>query len=106
MTERTYKCVSANAVCNRIWKADFDLDSFNELVERDDPDTVIATVGMSDYSGPERRLSLVATLHKHQWSNEIADCLIQTMSNEYESLDEWLVVKKDFEWVITLKWRD
>lgn len=106
MSERTYKVASATTACNKIWKADFGLDSFNELVDKTDPDIVVATVGMSDYSGPDRRISMVVTLNKHPWMNEIADGLITTISHEYDTLDEWSVVRGDTQWTFTLKWRD
>ena len=83
MSERTYKVASARAACNKIWQADFDLDSFNEIVDKAVPDTVVARVGMSDYSGPDRRIS-----------------------EEYETLDEWSVVRGNTQWTFTLKWRD
>jgi hypothetical protein len=106
MSERTYKLVSAAAVCNRIWKADFVLDSFNELVERDNPDNVVATVGMSDYSAPDRRVSMVITLNDHPWMNEIADGLIAAISEDYHTLDEWSFMRRDTESTFTLKWQD
>ena len=106
MSERTYKVASATAACNKIWQADFDLDSFNELVDKADPDSVVATVGMSDYSGPDRRISMVVTLHKHPWMEDIAEELIAAISEEYETLDEWSVVRGNTQWTFTLKWRD
>lgn len=106
MSERTYKVTSATTSCNKIWQAGFNLDSFNELVDKADPDTVVATVGMSDYSGPDRRVSMVVTLHKHPWMADIADGLIAAMSEEYDTLDEWSVVRSDTQWTFTLKWRD
>ena len=106
MSERKYKVASAATTTNKIWHANFDLDSFNELVEKTDSDSVVATVGMSDYSGPDRRVSMVVTLNKHPWMNDIAEGLIATISEDYESLDEWSVVRRDNQWVFTLKWRD
>ena len=106
MSEKTYKVASAITALNKIWKADFDLESFNELVDKFDPDTVVATVGMSDYSGPDRRVSMVVTLNDHPWMNEIADGLIATISEDYHTLDEWFVVRRDTQWTFTLKWRD
>ena len=106
MSERTYKVASAAAATNKIWQANFDLDSFNELVDKEDPDTIVATVGMSDYSGPDRRVSMVVTLNKHPWMNDIAERLIATISEDYETLEEWSVVRRDNQWVFTLKWRD
>ena len=106
MSERTYKVASAITALNKIWKADFELESFNELVDKADPDTVVATVGMSDYSGPDRRVSMVVTLNKHPWMSEIADGLIATISQDYQTLDEWSVMRRDTQWTFTLKWRD
>ena len=106
MSERTYKVASATAATKKIWQADFGLDSFNDLVDKADSDTIVATVGMSDYSGPDRRVSMVVTLNKHPWMNDIADELIAKIRDGYETLDEWSVVRRDTQWVFTLKWRD
>ena len=106
MSERTYTVASAAAACRKIWKADFALDSFNEIVDKENPDDIVATVGLSDYSGPDRRISMVVTLHKHPWMHDIADDLIATISGDYDSLDEWSVVRSDTQWTFTLKWRD
>jgi len=38
--------------------------------------------------------------------NEIADGLIATISHDYDTLDEWSVVRGDMQWTFTLKWRD
>ena len=106
MSERTYKVSNAATACKKIWQADFALDSFNELVDKENPDDVVATVGLSDYSGPDRRVSMVVTLHKHPWMEDIADDLIATIAENYDTLDEWSVVRGDTQWTFTLKWRD
>jgi hypothetical protein len=106
MSERTYKVASATTAVNKIWKADFNLESFNELVDTADTDTVIATVGMSDYSGPDCRVSMVITLNKHPWMSEIAEGLIDAISEDYHTLDEWSVTRRDTQWTFSLKWRD
>ena len=54
MDEKTYKCKNAKAVAKRIWEADFFLDSFNELVDSADPDTTVASIGLSDVSGVDQ----------------------------------------------------
>lgn len=106
MNDRTYKCASAKAVCNKIWNADFYLESFNDIVESGNPDTVIATVGKSGYLGPDGRVSLVATLHDHPWSPTVFECLIDWILGCEDTLDEWSAAKGSNNWTVTLKWRD
>lgn len=106
MSDKTYKCASPKAVCNKIWQADFNLGSFNHLVESKDSESVVATVGLSEYGGPDKRISLVATLHDHAWSEEVFRCLLETIVDNEETLNEWSVAKGASTWTVTMKWRD
>lgn len=106
MKEKTYKCASAKATANRIWKANFDFDSFCELVDSKNPDSVIASVGMSDVSNTDQRVRMVATLYNHPWSQEIAIDLIEWIQNYELPLPEWSIEYKNLSWTFTMAWRD
>lgn len=106
MSDYSYKCKSARAVATKIWNADFYQGSFNELVESNDPDVVIASVGLSEISGPGQRLSMVATLNNHPWCAEIAEVLIHDILSSDPPLLEWSVDYKNLSWTITMVWRN
>ena len=106
MKEKTYKCSSAKATANRIWNADFYLESFSELVDSKDPDSVVASVGMSDVSSADQRVRMVVTLYNHPWSQEIATILIEEIQYYEPPLPEWSIVYKNLSWTITMSWRD
>ena len=106
MKEKTYKCSSAKATANRIWKANFDFDSFCELVDSKNPDSVIASVGMSDVSNTDQRVRMVATLYNHPWSREFAIDLIEWIQNYELPLPEWSIEYKNLSWTFTMAWRD
>ena len=91
MGEYTYRCRSAKAVADRIWRADFYLDSFIELVDSKDPDSVVATVGLSEMSMASRKLSMVVTLLNHPWSQEIADIMTEDIRYSEPTLTEWTI---------------
>lgn len=104
MSDHTYKCPSARATATRIWNADFYHGSFNELVESEDPDVVIASVGLSEMSGPDQRMSMVATLNNHPWSAEILEMLIDDILNSEPPLLEWSITYKNLSWTLTMTW--
>ena len=106
MSDKTYKCKNAKVTADRIWEADFFLDSFNELVESSDPDKTIASVGLSDVFGVDKKLRTVTTLHNHPWSPEIAELLIDYILTSEPPLSEWSVDYKNLSWTITMAWRD
>ena len=105
MDERTYKCKNAKAAAKRIWEADFFLDSFNELVDSADPDTTVASIGLSDVSGVDQKLRTVTTLHNHPWSQEIIELLIDYVLSSEPPLPEWSIEYKYLSWTITMAWR-
>ena len=105
MSEHSYKCQSAKATATRIWNADFYHGSFNELVESKDPDVVIASVGLSEVSGPEQKLSMVTTLHNHPWCAEIIAILSNDILNSDPPLLEWSIDYKHLSWTVTMAWR-
>ena len=106
MDEKTYKCKNAKATANRIWEADFYLDSFNELVDSADPDTTVASIGLSDVSGVDRTLRTVSTIHNHPWGSEIVELLIDFILTSEPPLLEWSIEYKYLSWTVTLAWRD
>ena len=106
MAEKTYKCKNAKATADRIWKADFFLDSFNELVDSEDTDTTVASVGLSDVSGVDQRLRTVTTLHNHPWSQEIVELLIDYILNAEPPLPEWSIEYKHLSWTVTMAWQE
>jgi hypothetical protein len=105
MSDHTYKCASAKATAYRIWNADFYHGSYNELVESKDPDRVVASVGLSELSGPDRRLNMVVTLFNHPWGQEIADILIEEIQLSDPPLFEWSISYKNCSWTITMSFR-
>lgn len=105
MTDHTYRCATARAAARRIWNADFFLGSFNELVESADPDSVVASVGLSEPSVVEGILKMVVTLYPHPWSQEIAEYLIEDALNSEDSLHQWSVEFKKAGWTFTMTWR-
>jgi hypothetical protein len=106
VADKTYRCRNAKAIANRIWEADFFLDSFNELVDSADPDTTVASVGLSDVFGVDQRLRTVTTLHNHPWSQEIVELLIEYILNSDPPLPEWSIEYKYLSWTVTMAWRD
>lgn len=106
MADGTYKCKNAKAVAKRIWEADFYLDSFNELVDSADPDTIVASIGLSDVSGVDQRLRTVTTLHNHSWSPEVIELLIDYILTSEPPLQEWSIEYKYLSWTVTMAWRD
>ena len=104
MSDHTYKCPSARATATRIWNADFYHGSFNELVESKDSDVVIASVGLSEISGPDQRMSMVTTLHNHPWGAEILEMLIDDILNSEPPLLEWSITYKNLSWTLTMIW--
>lgn len=106
MADKTYKCKNARATADRIFIADFYLDSFNELVDSAHPDTTVASVGLSDVSGVDRRLRTVTTLHNHPWSQEIVKILIDYILYVEPPLLEWSIEYKYLSWTVTMAWRD
>jgi len=106
MAEKTYKCKNAKAAADRIWEADFFLDSFNDLVDSKDPETTVASVGLSDVSGVDRRFRTVTTLHNHPWSQEIVEILIDYILTAEPPLPEWSIECKHPSWTVTMAWRD
>jgi hypothetical protein len=102
MSEHSYKCQSAKATATRIWNADFYHGSFNELVESKDPDVVIASVGLSEVSGPSQKLSMVTTLHNHPWCAEIIAILSVDILNSDPPLLEWSIDYKHLSWTVTM----
>ena len=105
MDEKTYKCKNAKATAERIWDANFFLDSFNELVDSGDPDTIVASVGLSDVFGPEQRVRMVTTIHNHPWGSEIVEALIQEILVSEPPLWEWSIEFKHLSWTLTMVWR-
>ncbi len=106
MSDHTYKCKTAQATADRIWQGDFYFGSFNELVESSDPDVVVATVGLSEVSGVEGRVSMVATLNRHPWGEEIIESLIEKILFSDPPLLEWTIEYKYLSWTVTMVWRD
>ena len=104
MSEYTYKCKTAKATADRIWVADFYLDSSNDLVVSADPDTTVATVGLSGGSGAAQRLRTVTTLYNHPWSQEIVEILIQNILAYEDPLPEWSIDYKSSQWTVTMAW--
>lgn len=72
VSDHTYKSLIVRAITTRIWNADFHNGSHNEPVKSRNRDEVIASVGVSDLSGSEQRLSTNTTLRVHPWSQEVA----------------------------------
>lgn len=105
MSEYTYKCRSAATTASRIWQADFYHGSFNELVEATEPDTVIASVGLSEVSNSDGIIRMVATLHNHPWSRDILEILIGDILNYEPPLLEWSIEYKHLSWTLTMAWR-
>jgi hypothetical protein len=106
MSDRSYKCPSARATASRIWSADFYYDSYNELIESKNPDSVIASVGLSDLSGPDRKLNMVVTIQAHPWGQEIADSLIDEILSSDPPLEQWSISYKNRNWTLALTWRN
>lgn len=105
MSDYSYKCSSAKATATRIWNADFYHGSFNELVESKDSDVLIASVGLSEVSGSNQRMSMVATLHNHRWSAEILEILVYDILNSEPPLLEWSIEYKNLSWMVFMAWR-
>jgi hypothetical protein len=106
MSDHSYKCPSARATASRIWSADFYYDSYNELIESKNPDSVIASVGLSDLSGPDRKLNMVVTIQAHPWGQEIADFLIDEILSSDPPLEQWSISYKNRNWTLALTWRN
>lgn len=105
MGEHVYRCKSAKAVASRIWKADFYLDSFNEIVDSSDADAIVATVGLSDVTAVDAIIKMVVTLNDHPWSQEIAGLLFDEFLASDTSLLEWSISFKSCTWTIGVAWR-
>ena len=105
MSEYTYKCRSAAATASRIWQADFYHGSFNELVESTDPDTVVASVGLSEVSKADGKIRMVTTLRNHPWSPEILKSLIDEILYSEPPLLEWSIEYRYLSWTLTMAWR-
>ena len=106
MREKTYKCASVKATADRIWSANFDLDSFCELVDSKNPDSIVASVGISNVSDADQRIRMVATLYNHPWSQEIANILIETIQYSEPPLPEWSIEYKNLSWTFTMSCRN
>ncbi len=105
MSDYTYKCASAKATARRIWGADFYEGSFSDLVESKNPDSVVASVGLSEVSAADKRISLVATIYNHSWSQEIVELLMDEILFSEPPLLEWSVTYKNLSWTIFMAWR-
>lgn len=106
MSEHTYKVASAKATATRIWNADFFHGSFNDLVDAKDPDSYVASVGLSEISGPDRKLSMMVTLLDHPWSQQVSEILMEDMLNSDPPLLEWSISYKNASWTLSMTWRD
>lgn len=104
MADREYQRDTAEKVFDLIWDAPFDLDSFNEILDKNSGESV-ATVGMSDYSGPEQKLRMVVSLNRHEWSPEIADWLWEALRDSDDILDGWTVRGAKTQWVFEMSWK-
>ena len=104
--EYRYKCSGPKQVFNKIWNSDFYEASFNELVQRDDEDEVIATVGKGEVSPGTRSISQVVTLGPHPWAKEVAGWLIDVLFEEEGETDSWSVRSDGKRWIFEMSWKD